>query len=96
MMYSTLEIDLSLSDSVIPVALDVSDMEIPIDIELFGNVVSRAGLEDYEGPYEVLPLITTQILPTTDKHMLDDVTIHMIPTREVQNLSGGVTFVIGG
>ncbi len=58
--------------------------------------------EDYHGDYEVTsfcadPLLTTSlILPTEDKHMLDDVTIYSVPTREDYNEAGGVTFTIGG
>lgn len=52
--------------------------------------------EDYEGAYEVNPLVTTQILETYDKHMIDDLTINMIQTRETVNPSGGVTFEILG
>lgn len=52
--------------------------------------------EDYLGDYEVNPLITSQVLPTYDKHMIDDLTINMIPTREIDNASGGTTFIIGG
>ncbi len=52
--------------------------------------------EDYLGDYEINPLITSQVLPTYDKHMIDDLTINMIPTREIDNASGGTTFIIGG
>lgn len=52
--------------------------------------------EDYTGDYDVTPLITAQTLYTRDKHMNDDVRIDMIPTRELQNAAGGVTFIVGG
>lgn len=51
---------------------------------------------DYEGAYEVTPMITSQRLDTADKHMLRDVTIYTIPTQEIHNDAGGTTFVIGG
>ena len=52
--------------------------------------------EDYTGSYDITPLITTQRLPTENKHMTSDVVVRMIPTSEVQNSAGGVTFTIGG
>lgn len=65
--------------------------------------ITRQQLEDgvyYKeaelGDYEINPLITSQVLPTYDKHMIDDLTINMIPTREIDNASGGTTFIIGG
>ena len=51
---------------------------------------------DYLGRYDVTPMITSQRLETADKHMLDDVLIRTIPTRETENEAGGTTFVIGG
>lgn len=52
--------------------------------------------ENYTGEYDVTPLITAQTLYTRDKHMVDDVRIDMIPTREINNAAGGVTFIVGG
>lgn len=50
----------------------------------------------YGGDYEVTPLVTTQILPTAQKKMRDDVTVWMIQTEETPNAAGGVTFEILG
>lgn len=50
---------------------------------------------DYEGSYDVTPLITSQILQTQNKRMVNDLTIEMIPTREINNAYGGVTFIVG-
>ena len=50
----------------------------------------------YDGAYDVTPLITAQRLPTRSKTMRDDVRIDMIPTREIPNAAGGVTFIVGG
>ena len=63
---------------------------------LNANCYGSTAYEDYTGSYDVTPLITAQRLPTADKHMTDDVLIRMIPTSEVQNSAGGVTFTIGG
>lgn len=66
------------------------------------NPVRVSQYEDYTGDYEVTsfcaePLLTTSlILPTSDKHMLDNVTVFSVPTSEEYNEYGGVTFTIGG
>lgn len=76
---------------------------IEADAEIVNKVrVSHEGYEDYDGPYEATsfcadPLLTSSlVLQTNDKHMLDDVTIYSVPTREEYNEAGGVTFIIGG
>ena len=66
------------------------------------NPVRTSQYEDYTGDYEVTsfcaePLLTTSlILPTSDKHMLDNVTVFSVPTSEEYNEYGGVTLTIGG
>lgn len=68
----------------------------------FTSTVYVSTAEDYTGPYEVTsftaaPLLTTSlVLPTADKHMMDDLTIYSVPTREEPNEAGGVTFIVGG
>lgn len=64
-----------------------------------GSPIESSGervYEDYTGPYEASPLVTTQVLQTNDKHMTDDVTFFMIRTVETPNPQGGVTFEILG
>ena len=57
--------------------------------------------EVYEGDYEVNSFVadpsftTSKILGTKTKYMKDNVTIYSVPTKEIQNEAGGVTFVIG-
>lgn len=59
------------------------------------NTIVIGGAE-YTGEYSVIPKIyEAQILPTKNRRMNDDVTIHKIPTYEVSNDSGGVTLIIG-
>lgn len=63
----------------------------------FDNFQRVDGTADYyDGTYDVTPLITAQRLPTRSKTMRDDVRIDMIPTREIPNAAGGVTFIVGG
>lgn len=50
----------------------------------------------YTGEYTVTPDITPVVLPTRDKLMADDVTIHKIPLWEISNPQGGKTILIGG
>lgn len=59
-------------------------------------VVEKGNADYYDGAYDVTPLITAQRLPTRSKTMRDDVRIEMIPTREIPNAAGGVTFIVGG
>ena len=62
----------------------------------FSGISSLRKYEDYQGSYDVTPMVTSQRLETADKHMLDDVLIRTIPTKEIDNDAGGTTFVIGG
>lgn len=59
-------------------------------------VVEKGNADYYDGAYNVTTLITAQRLPTRSKTMRDDVRIEMIPTREIPNAAGGVTFIVGG
>lgn len=58
-------------------------------------VERQSDVEHYQGEYNITPLVTSQIMQTRDKLMDDDVHIDMIPTRELQNSAGGVTFIVG-
>lgn len=75
---------------------------IHADAQIWTQIRLKQACDDYAGPYEVTsftadPLLTTSlILPTNDKHMLDDVTVYSVPTSEEYNPAGGVTFTIGG
>ena len=50
--------------------------------------------EPYEGPYDVTPKVTAQILQTAQKLMLEDVSIRAIPYFDVSNPAGGNTIYI--
>lgn len=56
----------------------------------FGQVtVIEHGYDPYAGPYEVIPKAwEDQILPTTGKNMLGDVTVYEVPYAEVSNPEG--------
>ena len=63
---------------------------------LSGSLSQPKGYTDYTGSYDPIPTVEGVTLATRDKHMTDDVTIQPIPTYEVQNEKGGITFIIGG
>lgn len=52
--------------------------------------------EPYEGEYEVTPKVEAEtVLPTAQKLLARDVTVHKIPYYEMDNTSGGTTVYIG-
>lgn len=56
---------------------------------------TRAGGEEYGGPYEASALFSEQVFPTEEKHMLHDFTVHAINYTEAPN-EYGTTVTIGG
>ena len=48
----------------------------------------------YDGPYEAIPKVEAQTLPTAQKLMTDDVTVYGVPFYEVSNDQGGNTVYI--
>lgn len=64
----------------------------------FGEVVEISSgqpvvLDEYEGPYSVIPKKEEQVLETKMKNLTDDVTVEGIPWHAVSNATG-VTLVI--
>lgn len=61
------------------------------------DTVTRTSSNDvpvYDGPYEAIPKVEAQTLPTAKKLMTDDVTVHGVPFYEVSNAHGGNTVYI--
>lgn len=61
------------------------------------DTVTRTSSNDvpvYDGPYEAIPKVEAQTLPTAKKLMTDDVTVHGVPFYEVSNDQGGNTVYI--
>lgn len=52
------------------------------------------GVADYEGDYEVVPKVVSQVLNTENKRMNEDVTVKSVPYYEVSNVEGGTTVYI--
>lgn len=62
----------------------------------FNYQIVNGEVHYYDGPYEVTPMVdTTQILPTANLVMSNNVNINQIPYYEVSNPSGGKTATIG-
>ncbi|MBQ6475487.1 MAG: hypothetical protein IJJ34_04680 [Clostridia bacterium] len=93
-------VDAEIVGSVIDVEAELVSL-VDVEAELATTLYVDTA-EDYTGDYEVTsfcadPLLTTSlVLPTADKHMLNDLTIYSVPTREEPNEAGGVTFIVGG
>lgn len=51
--------------------------------------------EEYEGPYEVKPVVEPQTISTKEKLMKEDLVVLAIPYVEVTNTSNGITVTIG-
>lgn len=52
------------------------------------------GVEVYDGPYEAVPALDAQTLPTANRLLTQDVTVEEIPRYRTSNLGGGYTVVI--
>lgn len=63
---------------------------------LTGRVLITVDHECYAGNCHVIPKINSQVLPTCDKVVTQDITVEGIPFYEVTNPQGGTTFIIGG
>lgn len=62
----------------------------------FGNYiqVSAQTYPYYEGEYEVIPMAyESQVLPTTDTIMRDDLTIREVPYYETSNVNGTTVYI---
>ena len=50
----------------------------------------------YAGEYEVVPRVSEQSLPTSDRRLDKDILVRAIPYHEVENTERGTTAIIGG
>lgn len=78
----------------IPLKISESATGVTLKVETGGGGGGER-LPNYIGSYSVVPSSRPVTLPTKNKSMLDDVTIHKIPYAEVSNPSGGMTATIG-
>lgn len=63
---------------------------------LTGRINIFNSADKYMGVYEITPLVDSQVIPTANKFMSQDVTVKEIPRYNVSNEKGGFTFIIGG
>ena len=70
-------------------------LSAPMSLSGSLSIPRGAGAVAYGGAYEVTPkAYEEQILPTTGKLMLDDVTVFRVPYYETSNLYDGLTVFI--
>lgn len=68
---------------------------INADGVLSGKMMMPVGYEEYSDKYRVIPKVSSQTLPTSDRHLSQDVVVDPIPYYEVSN-QNGKTIIIGG
>lgn len=73
-------------------AVNVQDQTATVSA---GAEIITRNPEEYTGETEVTPTLQAQTLPTRNKTMPDDVTVHEIPVARTSNPQGGLTVVIG-
>lgn len=85
--------DQSLSGKIHPENLLVG--RINADDVLSGKMAMPVGYKEYLDEYRVTPKVSPQTLPTSDRHLSQDVVVDPIPYYEVSN-QNGKTIIIGG
>ena len=72
-------------------------VSVDTGIELTVKQISQGGInyikDEYEGPYEVTPKTSEQVLPTKMKGMAKDVIVEAVPYIEVSNESGTTVII---
>lgn len=62
--------------------------EDELDLVFCIGEYTQVSPDEYQGPYDVIPKVDAQQLPTKNKLMNSDVTVWGIPYEEVSNLYG--------
>lgn len=83
------------SDQNFKTSFYASEQRFDLTFDALQTATVRKDAEYYEGAYQVTPRVNTQVLPTAQKLMADDVTVKAIPYYETSNLSDGETVYIG-
>lgn len=86
----TADITLSLQEEQGAVIIETQDEQTVIF-----DFSDGQGGDPYGGEYEVVPSFSAKTLPTRDKRLLNDITIHSIPVSRTSNPAGGKTIYIG-
>ena len=69
--------------------------KIDTEFSEFQEVSIIDEIEAYDGPYVVTPAIDSQVLPTAQKRMIDNMTVKAIPYFQTSNPQMGETVYIG-
>lgn len=72
---------------------------ITAEVSLSGmvNAAAVADIPAYDGEYTVEPKLREEIImQTKGRRMTADVTVSKVPSYEVTNEAGGITFILGG
>ena len=83
------------SNQRIAVSFQNNSKVLGADFKSFQRVTVQPDVEHYTGDYSVIPKTDSQVLPTKDRFLMEDVEIVAIPYFDVSNNSGGTTVYIG-
>lgn len=75
--------------------LHTDSQKIDTTFSEFQEVSIIDEIEAYDGPYVVTPAIDSQVLPTAQKRMIDNMTVKAIPYFQTSNPQMGETVYIG-
>ena len=75
--------------------LHTDSQKIDTTFSEFQEVSVIDEIEAYDGPYVVTPAIDSQVLPTAQKRMTDNMTVKAIPYFQTSNPQMGETVYIG-
>lgn len=91
----TLQVCFKEQDDIFDVNLEEEQVDIDVSFSE-KQVVLHSDVEPYDGQYEIEPTFTPQVLLTSGKRMLNDLSINEIRVSKVSNPFGGNTVCIGG
>ena len=75
--------------------LHTDSQKIDTEFSEFQEISVIDEIETYDGPYVVTPAIDSQVLPTAQKRMTDNMTVKAIPYFQTSNPQMGETVYIG-
>ena len=77
----------------IEIAFHETEASFPLG---FKEGFPQARASPYSGSYEIIPRVSDQSLPTSDRYLDRDIRVQAIPYHEVENTERGTTAIIGG
>lgn len=90
-MSGVVDVEFLEEETVLDIELEDSE-EFDID---FSETLDTGvyGDSEYEGVYEIVPKVDAQSLPTKEKYLKEDVTIHGVPYFETDNEVGTTVYI---